>query len=65
MAEPVWGRIEKYGLTFGEGYSIEQGGAGDTVLFDDATWLDPADDLIYEQQLGIAQWNADGDTIEG
>jgi len=34
-------------------------------LFDDATWLDPADDLIYEQQLGIAQWNADGDTIEG
>jgi hypothetical protein len=67
VADPVWGRIIEYDLTFDEGYQIEEAGSSVMVDFDTeaARWSDAEAELSYEQQRGIAQWNADEDTIEG
>lgn len=67
VAEPVWGRIIEYDLTFDESYQIEAAGPSVMVDFDTeaARWSDAEAELSYEQQRGIAQWNADEDTIEG
>ena len=67
VAEPVWGRIIEYDLTFDEGYQIEAAGSSVMGDFDTeaARWSDAEAELSYEQQRGIAQWNADEDTIEG
>lgn len=50
-----------------EGYQIEEAGSSVMVDFDTeaARWSDAEAELSYEQQRGIAQWNADEDTIEG
>lgn len=61
-ADPVWERIEKYDMTFSEGYTIEEGSMYDTVIFDSARWEDFG---VYEQELYVGQWNGAGEEIEG
>jgi hypothetical protein len=61
-ADPVWERIEKYDLTFSEGYTIEEGSMYDTVIFDSARW---EDFQVYEQELYVGNWNAEGQEIDG
>ena len=61
-ADPVWERIEKYDITFSEGYTIEKGDFYDTVIFDSARW---EDFQVYEQELYVSNWNAEGKEIEG
>lgn len=61
-ADSVWERIEKYDMTFSEGYTIEPDSMYDTVIFDSARWEDFE---VYEQELYVAQWNGAGEEIEG